>query len=280
MREKVRERAPYNKLKELAQQIRKETVQLFINYGYGHYGGSLSCVEIITALYFNILNINAEDPQWEDRDRFVLSKGHAGAVLYLALAYLGFISMDELIATYKRKKSRFGIHPDMRKIPGIEMSTGSLGHGISVAVGMALGAKCDNRQYRIFTLLGDGECHEGLVWEAAMAASHHRLDNLTAIIDLNGMTIDGPIEQITAIEPIREKWEAFGWSVTEIDGHNLEQIVSSLESVPYHRNIPTVVLARTIKGKGISFMENQHQWHSGSLTPEQLEKVRSELQII
>ena len=271
---------PYHKLKQLAKQIRKETVQLFVNYGYGHYGGSLSCVEIITALYFNILNINTENPQWEDRDRFVLSKGHAGAVLYLALAHVGFISMDELTATYKRRDSRFGIHPDMRKIPGIEMSTGSLGQGISVAVGMALGAKCDKRQYRVFTLLGDGECHEGLVWEAAMAAAHYRLDNLTAIVDLNGMSIDGPIDEITRIEPFRDKWEAFGWAVKEIDGHNLEQIVNCLEGVPYHRNIPTVIIARTVKGKGISFMENQRQWHSGSLTPEQLEKVRLELQII
>jgi len=211
-------------LKSKANKIRKDIVSMITEAGSGHPGGSLSAADIVTALYFKVMRHNPENPQWEDRDRFILSKGHAAPLLYSVLAESGYFEVKELL-TLRKLGSRLQGHPDMKRLPGVEISTGSLGHGLSVGNGMAMAGKLNGRGYRVYVLLGDGECQEGQVWEAAMTASHYKLDNITAILDYNGLQIDGPVKDVMHISPISNKWKAFGWYVVEINGHDFKEIL-------------------------------------------------------
>ena len=243
----------------------------------GHPGGSLSIADILTVLYFEEMNIKVEDPRWEDRDRFVLSKGHAAPGLYAALAERGYFPKEELKSLRKFESILQG-HPDMKKTPGVDMSTGSLGQGISAAVGMAMANKLGKNTHRVYALLGDGECEEGQVWEAAMAAAHYKLDNLCAIIDFNGLQIDGDIHQVMNPTPLDEKFAAFGWHVICIDGHNLEEIRKAYQEAKEIKGQPTVIVAKTIKGKGVSFMENQASWHGVAPSEEEAAQAIKEIE--
>jgi transketolase len=263
-------------LRRIADDLRCLAVQMIYTAGSGHAGGSLSSADIVAALYFSVLNVDPTQPGWPERDRFVLSKGHACPILYAALARRGFFPMDEL-GTLRQLGSRLQGHPDMRKTPGIDATTGSLGQGISIAVGMALGARIRRKDYRVYALLGCGEQQEGQVWEAAMAAAHYKLDNLTAIVDYNGLQIDGCNAEIMEIAPLADKWRAFGWRVVEIDGHNMTEILETLAGARKAKGQPTVIVARTVKGKGVSYMENQVKWHSGAVTKELLDQALAEL---
>ncbi len=252
-------------LDDKAEWLRKEIIRISAIAGGSHLGGGLSMADIIVALFYYKLNLKRGDPKWPDRDRFILSKGH-GAVAYCpVLADYDFFPR-EWLDTFNKLDSPFGVHPDMNKIPGIEMSTGSLGHGLSVSVGIALSARLDRGEWRVFVLMGDGETNEGMVWEAAQSASHYKLGNLTAIIDRNKLCLDGPTEEIMSIEPIQDRWEAFGWRVFDVDGHDMEQLVDALDKVPQPNDTkPTLIIARTVKGKGVDFMENVPIWHYSGL---------------
>lgn len=263
-------------LQQKAATLRRHVIRMIAQAGSGHPGGSLSSADIIAVIYFHELRIDPLNPHWPDRDRFVLSKGHAAPVLYAALAERGFFPVEEL-DQLRRLGSRLQGHPDMRKVPGVEISTGSLGQGLSAANGMALAGKIDRRSYRVYVLLGDGENQEGQVWEAAMLAAHYRLDNLVAIVDHNRLQIDGPIAEVLSPEPLAQKWRAFGWAVQEIDGHNLEEIIDALDKARNTRGQPSLLLANTIKGKGCSFMENQVGWHGTAPSREQAEQALAEL---
>lgn len=265
-----------NELQEIAKVIRKDIVTMLTESASGHPGGSLSAVEILTTLYFNEMNINPEKPRDPERDRFVLSKGHAAPVLYSALARRGFFNVDEL-HTLRKIGSMLQGHPNMNDVPGVDMSTGSLGQGISAAVGMALAGKCDNKSYRVYSLLGDGELEEGQVWEAAMSAAHYKLDNLTAFIDSNGLQIDGKCEDVMNPGPIDQKFKAFGWHVIEIDGHDLEAVQKAIDEAKNTKGQPTAVVCHTVKGKGVSFMENQAGWHGTAPSKEQCEIAIKEI---
>ena len=243
----------------------------------GHPGGSLSAADIFTYLYFKELNVNPEDPAWEDRDRFVLSKGHCCPSLYAVLALKGFFDWNEL-TNLRHVGAMLQGHPDMKNTPGVDMSTGSLGQGVSAACGMALAAKLDNKDYRVYTVLGDGEVEEGQVWEAAMFASHNKLDNLVLFVDQNGLQIDGTVEDVAGIEPLDKKFEAFGFEVVKINGHDFEQIKSALDFAKTVKGKPTAILSKTVKGKGVSFMENQVGWHGTAPNKEQYEQATDELQ--
>jgi|GEM_PF-38572 len=243
----------------------------------GHPGGSLSAVEIMILLYFKRMRIRTAEPGWEDRDRFVLSKGHAAPLLYAVLAQRGFLPVSEL-TTLRQLGSRLQGHPDMHKVPGVDLSTGSLGQGLSAAIGMALGGRLQNRDFRVYALLGDGELQEGQVWEAAMAAAHHKVHNLTAFIDNNGLQIDGSITEVMSPLPIGEKFAAFGWQVLEVDGHDLDALDEACDLAEAETLRPTAIIARTIKGKGVSFMENQPQWHGAAPNAEQLQVALAELE--
>lgn len=266
-------------LEEKAQIIRQHTVKMITEAGSGHPGGSLSAADIITALYFHVMNIKPKEPKWPDRDRFVLSKGHAAPVLYAALAEKGYFDIQELL-TLRKTGSILQGHPDMKSTPGLEMSTGSLGQGLSAANGMALAGKLDGKGYRVYVLLGDGEMQEGQVWEAAMASAHYKLDNLTAFVDHNRLQIDGPVEEVMSPEPIAEKFEAFGWNVIKIDGHNFKDIIEAVNKAKATKGKPSVIVAETVKGKGVSFMEDQVGWHGKAPDKEQMEKALEELQTI
>ncbi|AOQ22735.1 Transketolase [Moorella thermoacetica] len=259
-----------------ARRIRRDIVRMVGAAGSGHPGGSLSAVEIMTALYFKVMRLDPERPDWPERDRFVLSKGHAAPVLYAALAERGFFAVDKL-DTLRRLGSPLQGHPDRKSLPGVEVSTGSLGHGLAVANGMALAGRLDGRDYRVYVLLGDGELEEGMVWEGAMAAAHYHLDNLTAIVDHNHLQIDGRVEEVMSPEPVADKFRAFGWEVMTIDGHDFGQILDALERAREVKGKPTVIIAETIKGKGVSFMENQAGWHGKAPKPEEVEKALAEL---
>ncbi|MCL6448703.1 MAG: transketolase [Armatimonadetes bacterium] len=263
-------------LEDKARQIRAHIIKMTAAAGSGHPGGSLSAADIVTALYFHLLRIDPQNPAWPDRDRFILSKGHAAPLLYAALAERGFFPVEELL-TLRKLGSRLQGHPDMKSLPGVEVSTGSLGQGLSAGNGMALAAKLDGRDYRVFVLLGDGEIQEGMVWEAAMAAAHYRLDNVTAFLDYNGLQIDGPITEVMSPEPVADKWRAFGWDVQEIDGHDIGQIIKAVEVARQVKGKPQMIVAKTCKGKGVSFMENQVDWHGTAPKPEQAEKALAEL---
>ena len=263
-------------LEEKARTIRRHIIRMLAEAGSGHPGGSLSAADIITALYFRVLRLDPQNPGWPDRDRFVLSKGHAAPALYAALAERGFFPVEDLWGLRKINSHLQG-HPDMRKTPGVEASTGSLGQGLAMANGMALAGKLDKRDYRVYALIGDGEMEEGEIWEAAMAAAHYRLDNLTVFLDYNGLQIDGPTSQVMSSEPVEDKWRAFRWNVLNIDGHDFEQILAAIELAKGHRGQPTIIIARTIKGKGVSFMENAVGWHGNAPTREQAEPALAEL---
>ena len=261
---------------QISTQIRKDIINMLTESASGHPGGSLSAADIVTTLFFNELNIDPKNPKDENRDRFVLSKGHAAPVLYSALARRGYFDPKELL-TLRKIGSRLQGHPSMKCLDGIDMSTGSLGQGVSAAVGMALAGKCDKKSYRVYALLGDGELEEGQVWEAAMAAAHYKLDNLTIFIDNNGLQIDGNISDVMNPAPIDKKFEAFGWNTLIIDGHNYDEIIGAIEKAKAHKGQPTAIIARTVKGKGVSFMENEASWHGTAPSKDQREKALEEL---
>lgn len=265
-----------DELAEWARTLRRHVVRLTADSSGAHLGGSMSSVEILTALFFGgVLRVDPSDPQWEGRDYLVYSKGHSSASLYAALAERGFFPVDEL-ETYKQPGSRLAGHPS-KEVPGVELATGSLGHGLPVGVGLALAGKHDRSDYRVFVVLGDGECQEGSVWEAAMCAAHYGLDNLCAIVDRNGIQEDGPTEEIMALEPFADKWRSFGWEVADIDGHDLGQVTHALHRIPHRDGRPTVIVARTQKGQGVSFAAGATEWHYGQLTPDQRDQALTEL---
>ena len=263
-------------LQSIAVQIRKDIVEMVTAAASGHPGGSLSAADIMTVLYFGHMQIDPANPQWEERDRFVLSKGHAAPVLYSTLARRGYFD-PETLKTLRKINSKLQGHPDMRKVPGVDMSTGSLGQGISAAVGMALSLRMDKKSARVFALLGDGELNEGLVWEAAMAASHYKLSNLVAILDYNGLQIDGANEDVMGISPVDEKWRSFGWHVLETDGHDMEAIIATLKEAD-KADKPVLIIARTVKGKGVSYMENQVGWHGKAPSSSERDQAIQELE--
>jgi len=263
-------------LREKAGTLRVEILRMLTEAGSGHTGGSLSAADIVTALYFYKMNHKPENPAWRDRDRFILSKGHAAPVLYAALALSGYFDRS-LLKTLRKIGSPLQGHPCSKKLPGIEISTGSLGQGLSIANGIAMGLKIDGLPSRVYCLLGDGETQEGQVWEAAMTASHYKLDNLCAIIDNNGLQIDGHCCNVMCIEPLVQKWEAFGWNVIDIKGHDMEAIVRALDEAGTVKSKPTMIVARTIKGKGVSFFEGKVEYHGLAPTAEELEKALKEL---
>lgn len=267
-----------NNLKKKAIQIRKDLLHMIYNSGEGHTGGALSSVDILVTLYYRIMKIDPKNPKWDGRDRFVLSKGHSVEGYYAILADLGFFPKEELLS-YRKFGSRLIGHPN-NKVPGVELNTGALGHGLSVAVGMALAGKMDGKDYRVYTLMGDGELAEGSVWEAAMAASNYKLDNLIGIIDRNRLQISGNTEEVMKLESLREKWTAFGWEVIEVDGHDIEKLVEVFEKIPIQKGKPHVVIAHTVKGKGVSFMENDRKWHHGVPNRQQFERAMYELDLM
>ena len=265
-----------DELKSISKEIRKDIVKILTESASGHPGGSLSATDIMTVLFFKEMNLDPNNEKDPNRDRFVLSKGHAAPVLYSALARRGYFPVEEL-STLRKFKSRLQGHPSIQYLPGIDMSTGSLGQGVSAAVGMALAGKIDENDYRVYTLLGDGELEEGQVWEAAMCAAHYKLNNLTAFIDFNGLQIDGDITKVMNPCPIDKKFEAFGWNVLVIDGHNYEEIIDAIEKAKECKDKPTAVVCNTVKGKGVSFMENQAAWHGTAPSKEQCETALKEL---
>lgn len=258
--------------------IRRHIIEMITEAGSGHPGGSLSSADILTALYFHVMNIDPKNPKWPERDRFVLSKGHAAPVLYATLAERGYFPKEELM-TLRKTGSMLQGHPDMKVTPGVDMTTGSLGQGLSCANGMALAGKLDKKDYRVYVLMGDGELEEGQIWEAAMTSAHYKLDNLTAFVDHNGLQIDGPIEKVMSPEVVQDKFKAFGWNVIDIDGHNIAQIIEATEKAKQVKGKPTVIVAKTIKGKGVPFMENQAGWHGKAPSREQAEEALKALSI-
>lgn len=265
-------------LKQIANRVRVEVVKSIYGAGSGHLGGSLSAAEILTALYFEKMRINPEEPSWEGRDRFILSKGHAGPVLYATLAMRGYFPVQEL-DTLRKMGSRLSGHPACFKTPGIEMTSGSLGQGLSVGLGMRLAGRAKKEDYRVFVLLGDGELQEGQNWEAAMAAAHFKIDNLIAIIDYNRVQLDGTIDEIMEVEPLADKWTSFGWNVLQMEGHDLNEILPTLDqAITLSQSGPVVIIARTNKGKGVSFMENKAEWHGKVPTEEEFRQALAELE--
>lgn len=265
-------------LKLHANNIRKNIVKMVTNAKSGHPGGSLSAADILTVLYFEFMDINRENANSIDRDRFVLSKGHASPALYAVLKEKGII--DDDLLSFRVLGSRLQGHPDMKRVEGVDMSTGSLGQGISAAVGMAIANKLDKNEHRIYAMLGDGECQEGEVWEASMAAAHYKLDNLCAILDFNGLQIDGDIRDVMSPLPFDEKFKAFGWHVIEIDGHNFDEIRNALNEAKTVKGKPTMIIAHTVKGKGVSYMENAANWHGVAPNVEQCEIALKDLEVI
>ncbi len=263
-------------LKKTATLIRMGVIEGTFNAKSGHPGGSLSIADILSYLYFEEMNVDPKNPKWEDRDRLVLSKGHCAPALYAALAHKGFFSPDEL-KTLRHPGAMLQGHPDMKGTPGVDMSSGSLGQGISAACGMALSAKMSNKNYRVWTILGDGEIEEGQVWEAAMFAGNRELDNLCVIVDYNGLQIDGRIDEVNSAEPIDKKFEAFGFNVITIDAHNFDEIENAVEFAKASVKKPTAIIMKSVKGKGVSFMEDVVSWHGSAPNREQYDIAMSEL---
>lgn len=263
-------------LKKIANDIRINIIKQVYNAGSGHPGGSLSCVDILTVLYFNQMNINEKEPKAPSRDRFVLSKGHCAPALYACLASKGFFDKEKLQG-FRKINGELQGHPDKNKVCGVDMSTGSLGQGLSVANGMALASKINHDGYRVYCLLGDGEIEEGQVWEAAMAASKYKLDNLCAIVDYNNLQIDGTVEEVKGLNNLEGKFKSFGFNTIVIDGHNMEQLIDSFETAKISKGKPTVIIAKTIKGKGVSFMENKAEWHGKAPSDEEYKLAIKEL---
>ncbi|MGE4282087.1 MAG: transketolase [Clostridia bacterium] len=263
-------------LEELCKRFRVELIDLLHKIQTGHPGGSLSATEIITTLYFEKMNINSQDAKCEDRDRFILAKGHAAPILYFVLAEKGFFHKEEM-QTLRQINSNLQGHPCAKKTPGVELSTGPLGLGLPAGLGMALGAKLDNKDYYTYVLLGDGEIQEGIVWEAAMSAAKFKVDNLIAILDNNGVQLDGTVDEIMPMGDIGAKWKAFGWNVIHIDGHNVEEVSDAIDQAKTVKGIPTIIIAKTVKGKGVSFMEGQNAWHGKPIGAEDYKKAMAEL---
>ena len=263
-------------LEKISKEVRRGIIEEVYRAESGHPGGSLSIADILTVLYFNVLNIDSTNSKWEDRDRFVLSKGHCSPALYSILANRGYFD-KELLATFRNIESNLQGHPDMNKVPGVDMTTGSLGQGLSVANGMALAGKLNNKQYRVYCLLGDGEIEEGQVWEAAMTANKYKLDNLCVIVDNNNLQIDGTIEEVMSSYPIDEKFKSFGFQIINIDGHNIQEIIDAFDVARNVKGKPTCIIAKTIKGKGVSFMENKAEWHGKAPTEDQYNLAMKEL---
>ncbi|MEW5872759.1 MAG: transketolase [Chloroflexota bacterium] len=263
-------------LEEIARLLRVDSLQLIHRRGAGHPGGALSAAEIMAVLYFHVLRIDPANPGWEERDRFILSKGHASAVLYTALARRGFFPVSELDNWGEVDCPHQG-HPDRFKTPGVDMTSGLLGHGVALGAGLALAARLKKQDYRTYVLLGDGESQGGIVWEGAMTAAKYRLSNLTAILDYNNVQLDGPVHEVMPLEPLPEKWSACGWHVVEINGHDVRQVAEALEMAHQIHDRPTIVLAHTTKGRGVSFMEDQSYWHGNVPSAEQLKQALAEL---
>lgn len=261
---------------QIAKEIRKKVLKMFFDSQTAHIGSSLSEVDILTILYFKILSIDPKNPTAEDGDRFLLSKGHGAAALYATLAQRGFFP-EETLDIYCQNGGKLPSHSTRGCVPGVEVSTGSLGHGLPMGCGMALAGKRDSKKYRVFVLLSDGECDEGSNWEAALFASHHKLDNLIAIIDYNKLQAFGRTNEVLNLEPLDKKWQDFGWEVKEIDGHNFEEIENGLSKIPFQKGKPSLLIAHTIKGKGVSFMEDKLEWHYKNLTKEEYEQALKEL---
>ena len=266
----------YAELAEKARRIRINALKAIHAAKSGHPGGSLSSADILAALYFGELNIDPKNPKMADRDKFVLSKGHAVPALYAALGERGFYEVNEMM-TLRQVGSKFQGHPNMNKVPGIEMSTGSLGQGFSAAVGMAIAGKIDKNPGRVYALTGDGELQEGIVWEAAMQAAHRKLDNLVAIVDLNGLQIDGKVSDVKCVCPVDEKFRSFGWNVISVDGHNFEELTTAFDEAKKCGGVPTAIIAHTHKGKGVSFMEDNAGWHGKAPSDEELAAAIEEL---
>ncbi len=264
-------------LRQRAKEVRREIIKMLTEAGSGHTGGSLSAADVVTALYFSKMKHRPEDPSWEGRDRFILSKGHAAPLLYAALALSGYFGR-ELLKTLRKIDSPLQGHPSSRTLKGVEISTGSLGQGLSIANGVALGLRVNEAVSRVYCLLGDGELQEGQVWEAAMTAGHYGIDNLCAIVDNNGLQIDGFCCDVMKIEPLAEKWKAFGWHVMDIDGHDMGQILHALDEAEKVKGKPSVIVARTVKGKGVSFFEGKAEYHGLAPTKEEQEKALKELE--
>ena len=262
-------------LKKKSAQIRMDLLQMIYEGKTGHTGSSLSCTDILTSLYYGVMKVDPKNPKWEDRDRFILSKGHAVEGYYCILGDKGFFPKEEL-KTFSKFGSRLIGHPN-NKVPGVEMNSGALGHGLSISVGMALAAKTDGKAWRVFTLMGDGEQAEGSVWEAAMAGAHYKLDNLTAVIDRNKLQISGCTEDVMSLEALEDKWRTFGWNVIAVDGHDYGQLYEVLSNAPVIKGKPTLVMAYTTKGKDVSYMENVAHWHHGVPTEEQLDTALKDL---
>ena len=265
-------------LANIANDIRIGIIEQVYNANSGHPGGSLSCADILAVLYFNQMNIDSENPNAKGRDRFVLSKGHCAPALYATLARKGYFD-KELLKGFRKVESNLQGHPDMKKVPGVDMSTGSLGQGLSAAVGMAISSKMEHEGYRVYCLLGDGELEEGQVWEAAMSASKNKLDNLCAIVDYNTLQIDGNVEEVAGLIDIKEKFESFGFNVIEVNGHNIEALIHAFNSAKHQKDMPSVIIAHTIKGKGVSFMEGKAEWHGKAPNQEQYEEAINELKL-
>jgi transketolase len=263
-------------LEKMAKQLRRHVITMTATAGSGHPGGSLSAADIVTALYFKVMRHDPKNIRWPDRDRFVLSKGHVAPILYAALAECGYFPVQEL-STLRKLGSRLQGHTDRALTPGVEMSAGSLGQGLSFGIGVALAARLDKQDYHIYVLLGDGECEEGQVWEAAMSAPHFKLDNLTAIVDFNGIQLDGKCCDIMSLDSLADKWRAFNWHVIEIDGHDMKQVLQALEEAKKTTLRPTVIIAHTVKGKGVSFMENNVSFHGKAPNAQETEIALKEL---
>ena len=264
-------------VKERARIMRCHIVKMFKAAGHGHFGGSLSCTDIVASLYFGgILRVDARTPSWPDRDRLIMSKGHGAPAVYAALVERGYCPV-EWIAEYESLGAHFSTHPNMHMIPGIDMSAGSLGHGLSIGVGMALAARMDRKDYRVYVVLGDGELNEGMVWEAAMSAGKYALDNLVAIVDRNSLCVGGRTEDVMPLEPLSDKWRAFGWRVHSVDGHDVASIIDTLSRVRETRGLPSVIIAKTVKGCGVSFMAGKREWHGHPICDAEFQKAMTEL---
>lgn len=263
-------------LEEIARKLRVDSLRLIHQRGSGHPGGALSAAEIMAVLYFHILRIDPANPDWEERDRFILSKGHASAVLYAALTRRGYFPITELDNWGEVECTHQG-HPDRLKTPGVDMTSGILGHGVAIGVGLALAARLKNLDYRTYILIGDGESQGGIIWEGAMSAAKFKLSNLAVVLDYNDVQLDGFVHEVMPLEPVADKWAAFGWNVIRCDGHDVRSIHSALESARSNKELPSIIIARTIKGKGVSYMENQSYWHGNVPSDEQLHQALVEL---
>jgi transketolase len=271
-----KEKHTVEELKEVAKRMRRNILRMTHRAKGGHPGGCLSATDLLAVLYMNVMHLDSENPNWEGRDYFFLSKGHAVPALYAALAERGFLRQEELL-TFRETASRLPAYPSNEDTPGVDMASGSLGQGLSIANGAALGAKLNSTKQRAYVMLGDGELHEGQIWEAMLSAAHFKLDNVCAIVDYNKLQLDGPLEEVKSLGNLRSKWEAFGWKVIEIDGHNLEQIQRAYEEAENTKGCPSVILAHTIKGKGVSYMEDEVGWHAAAPSDEELEIGLKEL---